>query len=452
MRKLTFLCACLFLAIPCAADTFTHRLTGESFNGYVVQRKKGNKTQVRVEGKPPQYLDLSAYEIRNNYLGRKNKVFIFSIEGPIGLICETEALEKAIVSTANQGPLFILLEIDTPGGRIDLAKRICTTIMKMDNCRIIAFISGDQTARRWMNQRQPTKAKFGGAFSAGAIIALACDKIYMREGTAVGAAAAYVETSSGSKDLEEVYGQTAAAKFHSAWRAYCSAVAERSNRPGLIVQAMVDEDIEVIEVVENGERFFIDLKNKKPTQSIVRTWSEKGSLLTLTAVEAVQCGIADKVVASRDELFADLAATKATHVHNTDALKARREFEQAQHKFNKILLSISSLEKRVATLAKEVATLDEIISRTDKVIYHDGILEGGWTYLEKQRQYNPTAVKQFFRKSEQCLKLLKTLRKDYKKALPMARKYPDLHHHVTSLEEGLKFAEATYKEVLSRLS
>ncbi|MBA7635095.1 hypothetical protein ES703_42695 [subsurface metagenome] len=449
MRKLTFFCACLFLAIPCVADTFTHHRTGESFNGYAVQRKKGNKTQVRVEGKPPQYLDLSAYEIRYNYLGRKNKIFIFSIKDSIDFICETEAFEKAIGEAANQGPLFILIEIDTPGGRIDLTKRICAAITKIDNCRTVAFVNGGKfnggKPRILPSRNEKQTPAVGGAFSAGAIIALACDNIYMREGTSIGAATVIVTSSSGITDLKSGYGETVGEKMSSAWRAYCSAVAEHRNRPGLLAKAMVDKDIEILEVVENGERFFIELKNKKPTQSVVRILSDKGSLLTLTAGEAVQCGIADKVVASRDELFADLSATKATLIRDTATSKARREFEQDEQKFKKILLSITSLEEQAATFAKEVAALEEIISRDHKVIYHNGIWSDGWyraTYSEREEQYNPTAINEFFEKGDQCLKVLRALKKDYEKALLLAKKHPDLHHHVRTIEKGLNFCRS----------
>ena len=78
----------------CLADTFVNIQTGESFNGYILGRKKVEKTQVRVENKSQQYIDLGQYKITRNYLGRKNKVFIFSINQSPNLIVEAEAFEK----------------------------------------------------------------------------------------------------------------------------------------------------------------------------------------------------------------------------------------------------------------------------------------------------------------------------------------------------------------------
>jgi membrane-bound ClpP family serine protease len=436
MQKLTLLLTCLLLAVPSVGDTFTHRKTGEVFQGYTTQEKRGNKTLVRIGDKQaPEYLDLADYDVELNPSGRRNQVIILPIKTEVELECETEAFEKAIEIASNQGPLFILIEIDTPGGRVDLMKRICNAIIKTNNCRIVAFVSG---------------GNYGGAYSAGAIIALACDYIYMADGTAIGAATPILVSSSEVKDLKSTFGEAVGEKLLSAERAYIASLAEQNGRPGLLAKAMVDKDIEVWEVIENGKTRFIEPENKKPEQTVVRVWSKKGSLLTLTAVEADQCGIADKVVTSRDELFAELAATKAKQVYNKDTLKAKQEFEKVQREFNEILLSISSVEKRVTNLANEIATLDEVISRTDKVIYYNGISEDGWTYSGEERQYNPTAVKEFFHKGEQCLKLSEGLRKNYKKALLLAKKHSDLYHHINDIEKGLNFAEATHKEVLSR--
>lgn len=423
----------------CFADTFVHRRTGESFNGYVVQRKRGNKTQVRIEKRSPRYLDLTDYEIRQNYLGRKNKVFYFSIKDLIDLMCETEALEKAIAAAANQGPLFILIEIDTPGGRVDLTQRICSAIVKTDNCTTVAFVSGGE---------------FGGAFSAGAIVALACDKVYMCEGTSIGAATLYVQTTSGTETVEKVYGQVVGEKISSAWQSYCAAIAERNNRPGLLVKAMVTKDIEVVEVVENDKHLFIDPKDKDPNQTVVRTWSKKDSLMTLTAAEAGQCGIADKIVASRDELFADLAATKAMQVPNRNILKIRRGFEQALRQINEILPSIEYLEERAAALVGELDGLEEEIRRANRVFYRERYVRWGyypyqWGYsdVEFERQGVLTGREGLL---EQLLDVLSFLMRDYRRALSIAEKHPDLHHHVDTLESGLNTAEATYREVRSR--
>ena len=374
-----------------SADTFTHSSSGRTFNGYTVQKKKGDKTQVRVQGKAPQYIDLSDYEISYNYLGRKNKVFVFSIKDGIDFICETQAFEKELKIAAAQGPYLILIEIDTPGGRVDLTKRLCAAITEVDNCHTVAYIKG---------------GKFGGAFSAGAIISLACDSIYMADDTSIGAATPIVISSSGIKDVNATYGPIVAEKFSSALRAYCSSLAERKGRPGILAEAMIEKDIEVLEVADGNDHIFITPKNKKSDQQIVHTWSKKGSLLTLTAQKAVNCGIAEAIADSRAKLLKSLDVTRAKTVTVTKTSTARAAFEKNQGKFKELLLSIDSYVKQVNAL------------------------------LENQ--------------DSQCIGLLKKLIKTYKKAISITEKHSDLASYKTNLSKGLNSAKAAYKKIASK--
>jgi membrane-bound ClpP family serine protease len=172
MIKNAVLILVMSVSVNCFADTFVDLQSGETFNGYVLQKKNAGKTQVAIENKSPQYLDLGRYQITRNALGRKNKVYTFSFTNTIDLECEVDAFEKSLVLAANQGPLLILINIDAPGGKTNLVRRICTAIIQADNCETVAFING---------------GKFGGVFSTAAIVALACDKVYMRQGTYVGA-------------------------------------------------------------------------------------------------------------------------------------------------------------------------------------------------------------------------------------------------------------------------
>ena len=104
----------------------------------------------------------------------ESKVIVLPVDNPIMLEIETAAFEKAIAEDANEKPALLLIEIDTPGGRIDYAKRMCSAITQSSSkCRVIAFIKG---------------GPHGGALSAGAAVAFACNKIYMANSTVIGAA------------------------------------------------------------------------------------------------------------------------------------------------------------------------------------------------------------------------------------------------------------------------
>jgi hypothetical protein len=378
-----FAVAVLAWQTNCLGDTFTPREGGEVLHGYATQQVVDNKTAVYTEEKGLMHLDLATYEVQRDRLGRRNNVVVIPIKDEIMLEIETEALEQALVSASNKGPLFILIEIDTPGGRVDLAQRICGVITKMDNCETVAFICG---------------GKYGGAYSAGAAVAFACDKIYMADNTGIGAAAAIVQTPSGPADVKEIFGETIQAKVSSFWRGYLASLAEQNHRPGLLAMAMADKDIEVIEVDEEGKRFFLEPVNRKASQKVVYTWSEKGSLLTLPAMDAAKCGIADKVVSSRNDVLLDKDAITAAIVVNNDAQEAVKKFKRVNLRFEKLMDSLD--------------------------------------YRSKQTKLVKTRIKQ--------LKILRGMISDYKNLIRLAKQYPDIPVSVDVLEEQLNSVEALY--------
>jgi len=367
------------------ADTFTHPKTRETLHGYATSQTGGGKTTVHTQEKGPVDLNLAEWDIIADRTGRNNKVIILTLDEKIMLEIVTKAMEQAIVEASDEGPLFILLEIDTPGGRTDFAQRICGAITSAGNCPVIAFMKG---------------GKHGGAISAGAAVAFACDKIYMTDNTIIGAATLMVTSLTGPKDLKKVFGEDYGEKIDSVWRAYLASLAEQNRRPGLLAKAMVDKDIEVIEVSEQDKTAFIEPVNKKPKQRIVHTWSKRGSLLTLTATEAIKCKIADKIVGSRDLLLRDLEAAGAEIVINDAVQKARKIFEMAKRKAEKIRKSLDLKFKQMQQ------TQDET----------------------------------------KALKLLRQIRGNFKSVIILSKRYPDLELSVPVLEDYLNSVEAVYQE------
>lgn len=389
-KALRSVLAILLISVSASsADTFVHRQTGELLHGYATQQAVGNKTLVHTHQKGPQYLDLAEYDVQPDRLGRHNSVIVISIKEAILLEIETQAIENAIIEASNQGPLFILLEIDTPGGRVDFAKRICAAIISTDNCPIIAYISG---------------GKHGGAFSAGVAVALACNSIYIAPDAAIGAATPVADTGSGPGELEKAFGQKVGEKIMSAWRAYLAALAEQNKRPGLVAMAMVDKDIEVIEVDQDGRRLFVAPANKRPAHQVVHTWSAKDTLVTLTATDAVSCTIVDKVVASQKQLLRELDTGSAKLVYETAPQQARKTHEKVMARFQKLTTSLDYHRKQL----KEVKI--------------------------RGRQ----------------LAILRRVISDYKSLIHIARNYPDVPVSVHVLQKDLNSAQAVYDGVRTK--
>ncbi len=383
----TMLAGVFLLAGTCLCDTFTNSESKEQLHGYIRGQSSSGKAQVQTKEKGLVELNLGEWSVVRDKLGRNNKVIVLPIDDAIMLEIETDAFEQAIAESSDEGPLLILVEIDTPGGRVDLAIRMCSAITKTENCDVIAFITGGQ---------------YSGAISAGAAVALACDKIYMANNTVIGAATLVTLAKTKEQLKEKRYEDVINEKSSSIWRAFLASLAQQNNRPGLLARAMVDNSIEVVEVKTADKRLFVEPANKKPDEQLVRTWSKAGSLLTLTAEEAVDCTIADGLVKSRQELLHQLNADGAEVVINGKMADAKRELDIVFRNVDKIR---NSLDLKI-----------------------------------KQSQYPQPLPK--------VLAILRGAKDEFKTLIRLAEKYPDLNMDVVSLQEELNSVNATYEKFL----
>ncbi|MFH1616013.1 MAG: hypothetical protein ABIG61_13130 [Planctomycetota bacterium] len=335
-----------FCAFFCVADTFIHKESGEILHGFATQKQIGGRVVVRTEEKGFRRLDLSQYDISRDYQGRREEAVWICIKGDIEYEAETAAFEKALSDAVNKGPYVVVIEIDSCGGRVDLAVRMCEAIIRADNCQIAAFVSG---------------GGYGGAYSSAAAAALACEKIYMAENTAIGAATLYVRSDAGPMDIESFYGKDEGHEALVAFSGFFGTLAANRGRPWVLASAMVDKEMEVLEVVEEGRRDFIwpnyqktaeqlaqrgldanqivEVLKKKREGSVIRTWSKQGSLLTLSAPDAIKCGIADGMVNSRTELLGVLKADGVRILIDKTAANARAEVEEAKIRIRRAIAS-----------------------------------------------------------------------------------------------------------------
>ncbi len=371
----------------CLSDTFTNRQTKEEVHGYAAGVSEAGQIKVRTLEKGEIVLNPNDWVAVRDRSGRNNKVIVLTVDEPIMYQLETETFEQAIAADANEGPLLILVEIDTPGGRVDYAKQMCAAIVQTTNCDVIAYIKGGQ---------------YGGAISAGSAIALACNKIYMANNTVIGAATIVNSTKAQEQGKDKSYKEVIDEKSSSAWRAFLASLAQHNNRSGLLARAMVDSSIDVIEVNQAGGRDFIEPVNKKPQQETVRTWNKSGSLLTLTAQEAAACSIADGLANSRQELLQQLGAGDANVAVEKRMANARRELELVGRKLAEIR---KSLDMKI-----------------------------------KQAQNPQPAPK--------ALSILRGARSDFETLIALTKKYPDLPFDIAALESELNTINAEYEKIL----
>jgi membrane-bound serine protease (ClpP class) len=195
------------------------------------------------------------------------KLFILFI-API-LICEAESEKKKILLgeiKANIDPRtnrytkllleegkknqydIIIIEMDTYGGAVNDADDIRTRILDYDKPIYV-----------WINK---------DAASAGALISIACDSIYMSSGASIGAAT--VVTGDGEQAPD---------KYQSYMRSIMRSTAEAKGRDPKIAEGMVDEDLQVDSV------------------------SQEGKVITFSTNEAIKFGFCDAELNSVEEIL-----------------------------------------------------------------------------------------------------------------------------------------------------
>ena len=192
------------------------------------------------------------------------KIYVVPIQDVIDLGIPSLVSRGISLAESNNADM-IIFDIDTFGGRVDAATQIKDSISST-NIETIAFI----------NRR---------AISAGSLISLSCDKIYMTDGATIGATS--VVDMSGSKQSE---------KSQSYMREEMAATAEKSGKNPNIARGMVDEELSFEYLVVDGDSLKVDdIEGRK-----------EGKLITLTTELALKYGIADGKSETIEELLSSL--------------------------------------------------------------------------------------------------------------------------------------------------
>ena len=206
-------------------------------------------------------------------------------------------LRRGLDRAAEDGATIVVFDIDTFGGRVDSALQITSLIGSRRDITTAAYVTAGPDVS-------------GVSWSAGALIAFSCDRIYMAPGTSMGAAAPVYQTPEGMEMAPE--------KIVSPLRAQMAALAEKNGYPRAVALAMVDQDVELWEayrddqliVVTNDE--YAELERVAARQGFAlekgRMVSAAGKLLTLTAGEMERYRVSSGTVESLEEVLAGMGA------------------------------------------------------------------------------------------------------------------------------------------------
>lgn len=204
-------------------------------------------------------------------------VIVIPIQGEID-VGNAHLVRRAVEAAKEAGAKLLVVELDTPGGRVDHALDICKAI-EGAGIPSVAYVTHS-------------------AKSAGALIALSCDEIVMTPISSIGAAEPIVPDD--EAHLE---------KYVSAIRAEFQARAEKKGYPRLLAMAMVDKETEVWLVEVDGKRELmmpIDQESARRDGKRVkeiRPVNPLGRILCLAAADAVDLGLAKRIVSLQTDLL-----------------------------------------------------------------------------------------------------------------------------------------------------
>ena len=340
------------------ADTFKHKESGEIFTGFATQKVTAGRTLVyNSDDSKMTPVVLSDYEVTSDRKGRRDTVSLLLMSQPEILLSDTVAKEVAavIINASNKGPQAIILQINGPGGRGDSMKTIADAVSKTKNCPVIAYISE-------------------GAYSAAAVVALACDKIYIKSTAEIGAVGSGTGKFVGDQSYAEylsVYNSDSLLNQS----AYVAALAQQHNRPELLAKALVDRRISIIEIANiDGSRAFVEEKDRQATQTLIRTLCEGmpatesdsispadvvGKVLNLIAKDAVELGLADGTAESAADILAGMQLSEAKITPVPGVEKVMKKYTAARRNISEGLYRIEQYERDIETLSNQFSTIDD---------------------------------------------------------------------------------------------
>jgi membrane-bound serine protease (ClpP class) len=190
-----------------------------------------------------------------------------------------ESIKRRGDQAVMMGADYLILEVQTYGGRVDSADEISKYLIQElpDTIHTVAYVNTE-------------------AISAGAMISVSCKDIIMRNNTTIGCSAPIVMGGSEMGEAERE-------KSESFVRSTFARAAQANGYPEALLKAMVSQDIEVWQVkntqtdrMEYYEKEYLpddaDMYDRDSQKLVLK----EGELLTLTDQDALKYGIARSVV------------------------------------------------------------------------------------------------------------------------------------------------------------
>jgi len=214
----------------------------------------------------------------------KKIIYVIPVTGTIDLGLSS-FIKRACLEAKEKKADAVVIKINTYGGRVDAADEIVAAIADLSPIPTFAYVTHS-------------------AWSAGALVAIACKEIIMQNGSSIGSAEPRIMGMPTSA-------QTTDEKIVSALRGKFKSTAEANGHSPKLAEAMVDMSIEIVQVEFNGElklftRGELDKLKEKHSKKLFKNEkviSAQKKLLNLTANESLRYGLSVKTVKTEKSFF-----------------------------------------------------------------------------------------------------------------------------------------------------
>jgi uncharacterized coiled-coil protein SlyX len=272
-------------------------------------------------------------EARPEASGGEGGWVVFPAHGTIGVELTKNFFESCISRAVNVGAEVAVFDLKSPGGYLYSLDEIYNALQAQSgNIDIVFYVDG-------------------GCFSAAALLCITSDAFFVGPNASFGSAVIIQDDGSGGADAVN-------AKYASAQAAIWRTRAERRERPGLLVNAMMLLEAELWADKSTSPWTLYASQPGVDAGSAELVDNDK-SILSMTASEAVALGAADDSRSSIEELLSRLDLRNPEREATSGSAHARNVIRNQQRRIN-------DLEQRVNFI-------DSVIDRINDGIEDESI-------------------------------------------------------------------------------
>jgi hypothetical protein len=311
------ICAAIFAAFAGCAGVFADQVVltnGHVISGDIIAQDDESLTLDVSDANEARDLripqsHIARIETWGHPSSRGPEFVVLPIQGTIGVDTTAHGLKAGLDSVCRLGAGYVIFYIDSDGGSITEVEEMVDAIHTLRDGSVVAFVH---------------KAR-----SAAAVLAMACSKVFVTRDAMIGATTPLQDAFDGTPEDGAAKDPVA---MEAKWRKWVT----DAGHDDLLLRGMMETDLEL----------FIPSRTYMVTQSAStrgRMIKARNEILTLTAKDAIDCGLAAPGYG-----FSDVAQQVA----------GRRCTEASQRPWDAVV-RVSRLDKQNTQVAKQTIALDK---------------------------------------------------------------------------------------------